>query len=244
VRLTVEVRDMFVDILVAGRLHCSDVRDSQPMKTSTGVMTASAFVLIACAGAAMGAGDARTIERSAWFAGLPVKLQVQIPKAHGGAAPNAPSDAHPDVLVYVTGATRTGAPSVPEMTVPTPNGPRVLPAHDDVLTRMVPAKTPADSIGYFVVRGPKADESTVRAQADPPNSWPGAPLAREIFVGTDWVRLTNHAIIEYGVAMGWLTLKYFDYGGLVSSSYLDDKTRLDVDVAITPPVGLPARVQE
>lgn len=214
------------------------------MKTSTCVMTASVFVLIAFADLSSGAERARVIERDAWFAGLPVKLQVQIPTAYGGAAPNAPSDAHPDVVVYVTGATRTVAASAPEMSVPTPNGPRVLPAHDDVLTRMIPSKRPADSIGYFVVPGPKADASTVRTQPDPQNSWPGAPLVREIFVGTDWVRLTNHAIIEYGLAMGWLALEYFDYGGLVSSSYLDEATRLDVDVAIAPAVTLPARVQE
>lgn len=214
------------------------------MKTSTGVMTAGACVLFALAMNAASANDQRTLTRVGWFAGLPVNMQVQIPKAHGGSAPDAPSDAHPDVVVYVTGATRTGAPGAPEMTVPTPQGPRVLPAHDDVITRMVPAKQPADAIAYFVVPGPKADESNVRSQADSANSWPGAPLVREIFVGTDWVKLTNHAIVEYGLAMGWLTLEYFDYGGLVTTRYLDDKVRLDVDIAIAPSAALPARAQE
>lgn len=80
------------------------------MKTSTSVMTAGAFILITLAMNAASANDQRTLTRVGLFAGLPVNMQVQIPKAHGGSAPNAPSDAHPDVVVYVTGATRTGAP--------------------------------------------------------------------------------------------------------------------------------------
>lgn len=208
------------------------------MKTSTAVMTAGALVMLALMTSAQ-ASDARVLERDGWFAGLPVNIKVQIPKAHGGTGPNAPTDEHPDVIVYVTGATRAEGSSVAEMSVPTPHGPRVLPAHDDVIARMVPATAPADAIAWFVVPGPKADDSTVRSQPDPAGSWPGAPLAREIFVGATWVKLTNHAVIEYGLAMGWLALKYFDYGGLATSAYPDQNVRLGVKIAIDPSPALP-----
>lgn len=171
-------------------------------------------------------------------------MDVELPKAAGGRAPNAPSATYEDITTFVTGPTSTATPLQPVITVPTPDGPKVLPRHEDVVTRMVPGSSPAEAIAYFVVVGPDGNDSNTRWQADPANSWPGAPLAQEIFVGTDWVKLNNHAVIEYGLAMGWLALRPFMYGGLITTRYVDPEVAVSIEVKIQPSAALPAMKEQ
>ena len=152
--------------------------------------------------------------KPAWFDGRPVNMNVLLPARQGGAGPDAPAPERPDLTVYLTAPLREQPTQMSRVfTIPTEDGPKVLPPHDDVLARLVPRDDPADAMGYFVVPGPHAG-SRVLVQTDPADSVIGAPLAYAVKHGDQWLELTSHRIIEAGVESGVLALIEFESGGL------------------------------
>jgi hypothetical protein len=158
-----------------------------------------------------------------WYLGLPVYLYAHVPPAYGGTGPAAPSNEVPDLTVYLTAPVDESAGFAAEHVIPVPGGDRILPAHQDTVAAMHGSDRPADAIGVFVVAGPAATPDTVRVGtiSDPARSVAGGALAREIRVGTGWVRLNSHVAIEYGVSTGLLALRPFEYGGLMWAAYPD-----------------------
>jgi len=142
----------------------------------------------------------------AWYLGIPVVI-FAAEASDGLSAPDPLA-----MKVYVTAPTDPAIGVSPQRVIARADGDRVLPSHQATLTRMPPASAPAPSGGWFVVPGPRAATDTVRSQADPKNSWPGAPLAAAIRIGPAWVPLNNHRVIEHGLARGLLALRPFAGG--------------------------------
>lgn len=153
-----------------------------------------------------------------WYLGMPVLLTARSPSN------NLDRRQLPSMRVYVTAPVSDTAGTAPMKTVPLPDGEVVLPPHQNTLTSMASEMDPLLAIGYFVEIGPKGTESNVRIQRQPENAWPSRPLASEIRIGTDWVRLNNHVVIEYGLKKGLLQLEFFDVGGLMWGRHFDGGT--------------------
>lgn len=171
----------------------------------------AAVAALYCAGAGAGETPARGADHvvPAWYLGVPVVAFAYEAGPPGGAPdPTA-------MKIYVTAPIDVAIGVSPERSVPRPEGVRVLPRHQATLTRMPPSDAPRLSGGWFVVPGPRASTETVRAQDDPPQSWPGAPLASAIRLGPAWVALNNHVAIERGVELGLLALRPFSAGAAI-----------------------------
>lgn len=178
-----------------------------------------------------------------YYLGIPVFMNAQTPPVLGGHGPAKPSNAVPDLIVYVTAPTSKDETfHAPQRWIPTPQGRKYLPPHEDTLTRFVTESAPADALGYFVIAGPKASPDRVQVSADPrvsdPASYlPGGPLARAIKVGEQWLPLNNHVVIEYGLRTGLLATRYFDYGGLMWAGWMDEGAEaLQAVTTPAPPV--------
>lgn len=161
-----------------------------------------------------------------WYLGMPVIMHAKMPALLGGDGPEAPSDKYPDLVVYLTGPADKTAGTAPDRMIPTPDGPKALPPHQDTVTQLVGKDDMHDALAYFVIPGPKANSSNTKVQPDPGNSVPGAPLVEEIRVGPVWVKLNSHVVIEYGIKAGLLATKPFPvdiggYGGLMWHTMFD-----------------------
>jgi len=168
------------------------------------------------------AAEKPDLVRDGWYMGMPVHMNVLLPSNFGGRAPPAPTPGKPVIRVYITGPVRDDKAFTPETnTIPTPDGPRTLPPHDDTLTRLPPPDERPDGEGLFVAPGPNASPATVKARDAPKDSIVGAPLAYAIQVGGQWLPLNNHVVIEYGLRRGLLKTVSFGYGGSMWSSFVD-----------------------
>jgi hypothetical protein len=183
-----------------------------------------ALCLLPVAGAAWAQGTPPPHAVPGWYLGMPVLLTAR----------ESPADVErqtlPSMPVYITAPVSASAGTSPERLVALPRGEVVLPPHQDTLVTMASANEPLLAIGYFVEIGPAGDEHTVRTQPQPENAWPSAPLASAIRIGTEWVPLNNHIVIEYGVKTGLLQLEFFDVGGLMWGQHFDG-TDAGVEVA-------------
>lgn len=183
-------------------------------------------VALVALGTALAATPPRPDRRAAWFAGIPVELTLNAEKSR---AVSAPLPASP--RMYVTAPTFAEA-TFAAATIEIDGQRRVVPAHDLVIDQFVSQNAATPALTFFVVPGAKATPDTVRFVEGPSDSLPGRPLVREIFVGTDWVRLTSHVIIEYGVAMGWLALAPYALNSSIATRYLDQPAGFAVNVSI------------
>ncbi len=154
-----------------------------------------------------------------WYMGMPVVAHVLIPQNFGGTGPSAPTDKTP-IPVYMTAPMGSGVDATPDRILPTPQGPRLLPAMQHTLGAIASESQPRDGMGYFVIKGDKGDANTVKVnefsklvEQAPGGSLSGAPLAYEIKIGPAWVKLNSHVVIEYGVRAGLLKLAPFSYSG-------------------------------
>lgn len=153
-----------------------------------------------------------------WFLGMPLVHNVTVPDFYGGTAPAEPDPSLPAMRCYLTGTVDEQAPSSPVRQVPTADGMRTLTSHQNT-TDLHPAGRPHNTFGFFVVRGPKGTDATVGVRPAPPDSLPPEPLAYRIRLGDRWVGLSNHLVIEYGVATGLLALVPLEYGGQMTTSF-------------------------
>jgi hypothetical protein len=170
-----------------------------------------------------------------WYLGMPVLLNAR-PPAH------ADRNKLPQFPVYITAPVSATAGAAPTRNVKRPDGRMVvLPPHQDTLAELNSAAAPKLGIGYFVEIGPKGNASNVRVQEQPQNSWPSAPLAHEILIGSEWVRLNSHVTIEYGLRTGVLQLEYFDVGGLMWGEYFEPAAAQlgEVSCRVASPAPLP-----
>ncbi len=177
-----------------------------------------------------------------WFLSLPVKMFAKSPPKLGGTGPEGPTPAYPDLIVYLISPVDEIAPHGPQAIIPTPQGKRTLPPHMDILDALIPATAPHDALGYFVIPGPKATAETVRSGPAPADTIVGAPLAKEIRIGGVWVPLTSSVVIQYGLKLGLLDTRYFDYGGLQWAEVPEQATTGPFNVAVTlaEPAAQPA----
>lgn len=149
-----------------------------------------------------------------WYLGMPVismswevlsmedRLAARIPE--GVATQNA----------YIIAPVSDTLGTSPEREIKLPDRTVVLPAHQAAATAMNAPGEPVLGVGWFVIAGENATEENLRTDPRPENGWASAPLAREIRMGTEWVPLNNHVIIEYGLDRGILDLEYFDSGAM------------------------------
>ncbi len=173
----------------------------------------------------------------AWFLGMPVYLK---PGPSGEGTPRKPNkraaestDGIPRMKVYLPAPVNQTAGNAPSRVIPTDDGMKVLPPHQDVFTELRSKAAPAIARAYFVLQGPKANDSNVHVQPDPGNSVPGGPLVYEMKIGHEWVKLNNHVAIEYGIREGLLTVKYFEDGGPMWGEFMDPGMEsFNVQVAI------------
>ncbi|MEW2443661.1 cupredoxin domain-containing protein [Micromonospora marina] len=171
-----------------------------------------------------------------WYLGMPLVHNVTVPDYYGGTAPATPDPALPPMRTYLTAPVDDRAPSSPVRQVPTGDGLRTLPSHQNT-TDAHPGARPHNAFGYFVVRGPKGSEETVRTGPAVPDSLPADPLAGSVRIGDRWMPLNNHLVIEYGVAAGLLELVPLEYGGFMTTAF-PDRTQLDVACAPTDVVDV------
>jgi|GEM_PF-2685424 len=152
--------------------------------------------------------------RGAWFLGRPITMNVLLPSYQGGSGPAGPSDARPDLTVYVHGPIDESRPFSDKLfKVPTPKGERTLPLHENTLTRMVAADEDIDVIGHFVTPGPKATADTVHSRAAPADTAADGPLVYEIKLDGAWKLINSHLVIQRGLSLGLVKATAFDYGG-------------------------------
>lgn len=149
----------------------------------------------------------------AWYLGMPVVMrgtsryppaslsEVQVAKLR-----------EPTMRVYIVAPASPGMGASPAQNVVVRGRRVVLPEHQAVLRQLSSPDEHRIAVGYFVSRGPRANPRTVRWQEQPDQAWPAAPLVSAIRIGTEWVPLTSHVAIEYGLARGLLALEYFDAG--------------------------------
>ncbi len=116
---------------------------------------------------------------------------------------------------YITAPVSATAATSPQRMIPLPTGPRMLPAHQSTLSRLNSPDEPWVSIAWFVIPGINAGDDNLRTDPRPENGWASQPLAREIRIGTEWLPLNSHVIIERGLERGILALEYFDGGSLI-----------------------------
>lgn len=160
-----------------------------------------------------------------WYLGMPVLLTTRKP------AEGVDRTQLPNMPVYITAPISASAGTSPRRTVSLPRGEVVLPPHQDTLVTMPPDDDPVLAVGYFVEVGPAGSEDTVQSQEQPENAWPSRPLASAIRIGTEWVKLNNHIVIEYGLKMGLLQLEFFDVGGLMSARHFSGDSGPGVRIA-------------
>lgn len=175
----------------------------------------------------------------AWYFGMPVVL-------HGRPAylPGSLSEAklaalnEPTMRVYVTAPVSPSIGDAPPMWVALARGTVYLPPHQDTLSALPLSEHPILGVGYFVERGRNGTKANVRVQRQPAGAWPAAPLASAIRIGAEWVQLSNHAAIEYGLATGLLKLEYFDASDRMSASVdWDQATASGPSDAIGDPIA-------
>lgn len=179
------------------------------MRTLTFLSFATA---LAASGAHAGSGSPPQPPHTVpgWYLGMPVLLKATPPPTDVDRA------SLPSFPVFVHAPVSETAGTAPMKRVPRPDGSEVvLPPHQDTLSELGNAQAPKLAIGYFVEIGPEGDASNVRVQAQPPDSWPGRPLASHIRIGPEWVPVNNHAVIAYGLRTGQLALEFFDVGGMM-----------------------------
>ncbi|MCC7411461.1 MAG: hypothetical protein IT495_07510 [Gammaproteobacteria bacterium] len=169
-----------------------------------------------------------------WYVGLPVILRGSLPPV------GVDRRTLPRFRVYVHAPVSATAGAAPMKTVRHPvSGEMVaLPPHQDTIEALNSATAPKLAIGYFVLRGPKAADDDVRVQAQPERSWPSSPLIAEIRIGSEWVKVNNHVVIEYGLKSGLLALEYFDIGGMMWGQFFESAAESLRDGACT--VGSPS----
>ena len=107
-------------------------------------------------------------------------------------------------------------------------GPRGIPTHMTVISDLNHPQRPGVSHGYLVQVGPKASERTVKSLPLTGEGVSLAPLASHIRVGTDWLPLDSHVIIEHGLREGLLKLQHLGSGTLIwGTTDWDDYAPMD-----------------
>lgn len=176
-----------------------------------------------------------------WYLGMPLVHHLVLPEYYGGTGPSAASPELPSLRTYLTGTVEHQALSSPVRQVPTADGVKTLIPHQNT-TDVHPGDRPHNSFGFFVVRGSKGDDGNVRTDACPPDSIPPEPLAHQIRIGDQWVRLNHHLAIEYGVEAGLLRLEPLEFGGIMTSSFPDPRQlAVECDQTGVVPLGDMAR---
>jgi hypothetical protein len=113
-------------------------------------------------------------------------------------------------LAYIVGVVDEAIGASPHQRLATPQGGVItMPAHQTVLSCLGAPEAPTLGVAYSVIPGPAANALTVRADAAPEHSVVGAPLATHIRIGPSWVPLTSHAVIDVGLRLDLLRLRFF-----------------------------------
>lgn len=182
------------------------------------VLTSLALGILASAATAQQPSETQTAVHAVpgWYLGMPVLLKaLPVPN-------DVKRETLPSFRVYVHAPVSATAGAAPMKSVTRPDGSVVaLPPHQDTLAALNAAGAPRLGIGYFVLRGPKGTDETVRTQAQPTNSWPSSPLVSEIRIGPEWVKVNSHVVVEYGLTAGLLKLEFFDVGGRMWGEFFD-----------------------
>jgi len=153
-----------------------------------------------------------------WYVGIPVELDIWFPRAAATAGAKY-------LAVYLTAPIDAAVAWTPELWIETPQGRKLLPAHQDTLSGCAMDSAGVETTGYFVVAASKAgaDEVRVGSLSSINDAVSGAPLASALKVGTAWVPLNSHLVIEYGLATGQLELRRFMDGGKVLARGISGK---------------------
>lgn len=158
-----------------------------------------------------------------WYLGVPVRPNAVVPALYGGTGPSEPADDVPDLMVYLVGPVDEVSPfGPPRENIPTADGPKNLPPHQQVLNGFVSENDKHDAMGVFIIPGPQATEENVHARQEVENSVARGPLAYEILVNGEWVKLDSFTTIEYGLATGQLEAVPFEFGGLMWTVWPDE----------------------
>jgi plastocyanin len=173
-----------------------------------------------------------------WHLGMPLVHHVTLPEFYGGPLPAEPDPDVPVMRTYLTAPVDPAAPSSPVREVPTADGPRTMPSHQNT-TDAHPGPEPRSAYGFFVVRGPKGSAETVRLADPVENSIPADPMASAIRIGGQWLGLNNHLVIEHGVELGLLALVPLEYGGQMRTAF-PDGLQLSVETSGSTTISSPA----
>lgn len=148
-----------------------------------------------------------------WYLGMPVVVRGRT-RHPPGSLNEAAALAQPGqkMRVYIVAPVAESIGASPEQRVPLGGRLVTLPEHQATFTCLGNEDSPIAGIGYFVTRASGAAETEVRSQPLPAKAWPSAPLAAALRIGGEWMPLSSHVTIEYGLARGLLELEYFDAG--------------------------------
>lgn len=147
-----------------------------------------------------------------WHQGMPVVMRSFELSARGYLRESDIPDELPYVqsLAYIVGVVDTVIGASPHQRLTTADGAILtMPAHQTVLSCLASPDAPTLGIAYSVVPGRAANDRNLRADAAPEHSLVGAPLATHLRIGPAWVPLTSHTVIEAGLRMDVLRLKFF-----------------------------------
>lgn len=177
-----------------------------------GLVTLSAL-LTACAGSPQRA-PTPPIDHvvPVWQQGMPVLMRSFEISAQGYLREaDIPADLpYQQSLAYIVGVVDTAIGASPHQRLATPEGGVItMPAHQTVLSCLGAPEAPSLGIAYSVIPGPAANALNLRADAAPDRSLIGAPLATHIRIGPSWLPLTSHAVIDVGLRLDVLRLKFF-----------------------------------
>lgn len=170
-------------------------------------------LLTACAATPRGA-TTRQIDHvvPVWHQGMPVLMRSFEISAQGYLREaDLPADLpYQQSLAYIVGVVDTAIGASPHQRLATPQGGVItMPAHQTVLSCLGAPDAPSLGIAYSVIPGPAANTFNLRADPAPEHSLIGAPLATHIRIGPSWVPLTNHPVIDVGLRLDVLRLKFF-----------------------------------
>lgn len=168
------------------------------------------LVLVACGAVAAATPPPDHIVPS-WYLGMPVVSRSFEHSAQGFSTEAEIPAPYPyrKALVYLVGIADTSIGASPAQRISMPERTLAMPGHQSVLSCVGAPQSPVLGIAYFVIPGPAANAHNLRADPMPDSSVAGAPLATAIRIGPTWIPLTSHVVIEQGLALNLLRLRFF-----------------------------------
>lgn len=182
------------------------------VRARAGAVGAVLVVMAAVAALAQAASVPANESEIGWLSGHPVQLLIHHPTGPG-QGPNASS---PNANIFLIAPVDPRHPDKKGSKNPAPPGfptPFVIvPYHDTVLPRTIPASNPANCYGEYVEMGARGTRRTVLTRRDPEGS--GLVLAYALVTKHGKQPLTSQALIKAAVAKRLLKLDpSLGYGG-------------------------------